>query len=90
MENNEYGYPCPILLVDGFEGVSLQKPVTITMPHPCPVKHPMERINLMRLPNEPEKIFENKWEDITDQIIYKEIKKDQEYFVELQVQHFSW
>jgi hypothetical protein len=77
---------CPILFIDGFEGVDLLQYVTIRMPHPCPSSFPKTQIRLLCLEEGATGYESNHWKDITDQIYYLERKNS----IELQVLHFSW
>ena len=74
-------YPCPILYVNGFEGVEFNF-VTIQMPHPCPARYPVGGIRVMCLKD-------NQWEDITDQSHRVICVIEHESIIEIHIRHFS-
>ncbi|XP_031574841.1 p53-induced death domain-containing protein 1-like isoform X2 [Actinia tenebrosa] len=73
-------YPCPIILIDGFEGVNFATPVKIKLPHPYPEGYPTGNVRLLT------KDAAHEWKDITNEVPCVET----ESFIELQVSHFSW
>ena len=74
-------FPCPFLVIDGFEGITFSNYVTVEMPHPCPARYPLGKVSLLCLKN-------NEWSEISSEID-SAVCVEKSTTIELHVRHFS-